>query len=153
MTTHELIIPQGMENIYQQKLYSPGVRVGNLLFVSGMLGRDAELNIIHEIEAQFVQLFENMKLVLEAGVASQPLLASFEEFLRPTVIKAFRDAFPAAQSRDALLAAQAFEDNADFIFRRILLSRLAPDVPDHLLGGCFRAHGFLSHLRSLRSLR
>jgi len=70
MMTHELIVPQGMENIYQQKLYSPGVRVGNLLFVSGMLGRDAELNVIHEIEAQFVQLFENMKLVLEAGGAS-----------------------------------------------------------------------------------
>ncbi len=70
MAKRELIVPRGMENIYDQKLYAPGVRVGNLLFVSGMLGRDGGLNVIHEIEAQFVQLFENMKMVLEAGGSS-----------------------------------------------------------------------------------
>ncbi|MBL6928148.1 MAG: RidA family protein [Rhodospirillales bacterium] len=70
MAIRELIIPKGMENIYDRKLYAPGVRVGNLLYVSGMLGRDENLNVIPEIEAQFVQLFENMKMVLEAGGAS-----------------------------------------------------------------------------------
>ena len=33
------------------------------------------------------------------------------------------------------------------------LARLAPNVPDDLLGRGFRTHRFLSHLRSLRSLR
>ena len=70
MATRELIVPKGMKNIYDEKLYAPGVRVGNLLFVSGMLGRGANLNVIHETEAQFVQLFENMKMVLDAGGAS-----------------------------------------------------------------------------------
>jgi enamine deaminase RidA (YjgF/YER057c/UK114 family) len=96
MVTRELIIPNGMETIYDQKLYAPGVRVGNLLFVSGMLGRDADLNVIHETEAQFVQLFENMNMVLEAGGASFDsiieLVGYFVEMQRDFVIyQAVRD--------------------------------------------------------------
>ena len=63
----EPIIPSGMEAIHQQKRYSPGVRVGNILYVSGMLGRDDALNVVFEPEAQLVQLFENMGRVLEAA--------------------------------------------------------------------------------------
>ncbi|MBT3359895.1 MAG: RidA family protein [Rhodospirillales bacterium] len=70
MPVRELIIPPGMENIYEQKRYSPGVKVGNLIFVSGMLGRDENLNIVFEREDQFVQLFENMGKVLTAAGAS-----------------------------------------------------------------------------------
>jgi hypothetical protein len=32
-------------------------------------------------------------------------------------------------------------------------ARPATDIPDHLLDRVFLAHGFLPHLRSLRSLR
>lgn len=70
MATRELVIPEGMENIYEQKRYAPGVRVGDMLFVSGMLGRDRNLTVIEEPEAQFVQLFENMGKVLAAGGAT-----------------------------------------------------------------------------------
>ena len=70
MVERQLIIPQGMENIYEGKRYAPGVLVGDTLYVSGMLGRDENLRIIEDIEAQFVQLFENMKKVLEAAGAS-----------------------------------------------------------------------------------
>jgi hypothetical protein len=34
-----------------------------------------------------------------------------------------------------------------------VMTRLAADVPHRLLGRVFFAHGFLPHLRSLRSLR
>ena len=70
MIKRELIIPQGMENIYEQKRYAPGVKVGNMLYVSGMLGRDEELRVIEDLEAQFVQLFENMNKVLMAAGSS-----------------------------------------------------------------------------------
>ena len=43
--------------------------------------------------------------------------------------------------------------NPDLLFSRILLARLAPDVPYRRLGAVSQTHGFLSHLRSLRSLR
>lgn len=70
MAEREQIIPPGMENIYAEKRYAPGVRVGELLFVSGMLGRDEDLRIIEDPEAQLVQVFENTKKVLEAAGAN-----------------------------------------------------------------------------------
>ncbi len=70
MAARELIIPDGMENIYREKRYAPGVRVGDILYVSGMLGRDADLNVIADPEAQFTAVFENTKMVLTACGAS-----------------------------------------------------------------------------------
>jgi enamine deaminase RidA (YjgF/YER057c/UK114 family) len=70
MAKREQIIPKGMENIYAEKRYAPGVLVGDLLFVSGMLGRDEDLRIIEDSEAQLVQVFENTKKVLEAAGAT-----------------------------------------------------------------------------------
>ena len=70
MPARELIIPNGMENIYREKRYAPGVRVGDTLYVSGMLGRDADLNVIEDPEAQFAAVFENTKMVLTAAGAS-----------------------------------------------------------------------------------
>ena len=49
---------------------------------------------------------------------------------------------------DALSATQSFQDDADLLFGGILLPRLAADIADRLLGGIFRRHQFLSHLRS-----
>ncbi len=70
MAARELIIPEGMENIHAEKRYAPGVRVGDMLYVSGMLGRDADLNVIEEPEAQFTAVFENTAMVLAAAGAS-----------------------------------------------------------------------------------
>ena len=64
----ESIVPTSLELLYAKRGYSPGVRAGSILLISGMLGRDADLTIITDPEAQLVQLFENMGLVLtEAG--------------------------------------------------------------------------------------
>ncbi len=70
MAARELIIPEGMENIYAEKRYAPGVRVGDRLYVSGMLGRDADLRVIADPEAQFTRVFENTAMVLAAAGAS-----------------------------------------------------------------------------------
>ncbi len=70
MAARELIIPEGMENIYAEKRYAPGVRVGDTLYVSGMLGRDADLRVIADPEAQFTAVFENTAMVLAAAGAS-----------------------------------------------------------------------------------
>ena len=80
MPARELIVPKGMENIYEEKGYAPGVKVGNMLYVSGMLGRDGDLNIIAETEAQFIQVFENMKSVLEAAGATFDDVVEFDGF-------------------------------------------------------------------------
>src|SRR5262247_2424266 len=83
------------------------------------------------------------------GVARQPALAGLQELLRPAVIHRGGNAFPAAQLRDVLLAAQSFQHNADLLFGRILLPRRPANVADKLLGRTSGGNGFLSHLRSL----
>ena len=67
MPRRESVIPQDMANIHQRFHYSPGVKVGNLLFIAGQVGRDANLNVVESKEAQFVQAFENVKKVLSAA--------------------------------------------------------------------------------------
>ena len=70
MAGRELIVPRDMANIYAEKRYAPGVRVGDMLYVSGMLGRDADLRVIADPEAQFTAVFENTAMVLAAAGAS-----------------------------------------------------------------------------------
>ena len=70
MPTRELIVPDGLKNLYTEKGYAPGVRVGNMLYVSGMLGRDENLNVIKDPEAQLVRVFENTGLVLAMAGAT-----------------------------------------------------------------------------------
>ncbi|WP_375499329.1 RidA family protein [uncultured Nostoc sp.] len=67
MSTRQVIVPKGMEILYEKFHYCPGVKVGNTLYISGQVGRDENLQIVKGIEAQFVQAFENVKKVLDAG--------------------------------------------------------------------------------------
>ena len=48
-------------------------------------------------------------------VARQTPLPGFQEFFRPGVIKTLSDALAAAKFRDAVLAAQAVQDDADLL--------------------------------------
>ncbi|WP_017325157.1 RidA family protein [Synechococcus sp. PCC 7336] len=68
--TRKAIIPKGMEILYEKYRYCPGIRVGNMLYISGQVGRDENLQVVEETEAQFVQAFENVKQVLLAADAS-----------------------------------------------------------------------------------
>jgi len=70
MPTRETIIPKGMENIYEKFHYSPGVKIGNMLYIAGQVGRDENLQVIERKEAQFIQAFENVKKVLTAAGAT-----------------------------------------------------------------------------------
>jgi enamine deaminase RidA (YjgF/YER057c/UK114 family) len=68
--TREVIIPQGMEILYEKYHYCPGIKVGNTLYISGQVGRDENLQVVEGTEAQFVQTFENVKKVLLAAGAT-----------------------------------------------------------------------------------
>ena len=70
MITREVIIPQGMEIIYEKYHYCPGIKVGNTLYISGQVGRDENLQVVEDTEAQFIQAFENVNKVLVAAGAS-----------------------------------------------------------------------------------
>jgi enamine deaminase RidA (YjgF/YER057c/UK114 family) len=70
MTDRQAIIPKGMEAVYDNIHYAPAVRVGTTLYISGQIGRDENMQLVEERQAQFVQVFENMKKVLAAAGAT-----------------------------------------------------------------------------------
>ncbi|MEM9473347.1 MAG: RidA family protein [Pseudomonadota bacterium] len=69
-TERRVIIPPGLEKVYDTFHYAPGIVVGDTLYISGQVGRDKDLNVVEGAEAQFVQAFENVSLVLDAAGAT-----------------------------------------------------------------------------------
>ena len=63
----EIIVPESMRNIVSEKGYAPAVRVGNLLFVAGQVGRTADFEVIHDPTAQFEACFAHLATVLAAA--------------------------------------------------------------------------------------
>ena len=70
MTDRTAVIPEGMEAVYEKIRYSPAVKVGKTIYVSGQIGRDTAMRLVEGREAQIVQAFENVKRVLETAGAS-----------------------------------------------------------------------------------
>ena len=70
MSERKAIVPDGMEAVYEKIRYAPGLKVGNTLYVSGQIGRNAAMELVEGREAQIAQAFENLKLVLAAAGAS-----------------------------------------------------------------------------------
>ncbi len=71
MRSYERIIPEGMP--WSDRItFSPGVRAGNLLFISGMTAADENRNIVGvgDIVAQTRYIFQKMGRVLAAAGAS-----------------------------------------------------------------------------------
>ncbi|MCP3656822.1 MAG: RidA family protein [Herbaspirillum sp.] len=70
MSERKAIIPAGMEPVYEKIGYAPALKVGRTVYVSGQIGRDLSMKLVEEREAQIVQAFDNLRLVLEAAGAS-----------------------------------------------------------------------------------
>ena len=70
MPNRQMIVPEGMESIPVNIRYAPAVRVGQTIYISGQIGRDRNMQLVEEKEAQFVQTFENLKNVLAAAGAT-----------------------------------------------------------------------------------
>ena len=81
-TQRRMIVPPGMENIVERYHYAPGVLVGDTLYVSGQVGRDENLAVIADREAQFDQCFRNIGKVLDtAGFAFSDIVELESWFL------------------------------------------------------------------------
>lgn len=66
--TPQTIVPASMQNIFQRFHYAPAVRIGPWVYCAGQVGRDAQMRVVEGDEAQIVQAWENVRLVLaEAG--------------------------------------------------------------------------------------
>ena len=80
MSERQSIVPSGMEAVYNDIHYSPAVRVGRTIYISGQIGRDDQLAVISDNEAQIVQAFENLKLVVEAAGATMEDIVDLTTF-------------------------------------------------------------------------
>jgi enamine deaminase RidA (YjgF/YER057c/UK114 family) len=64
------VVPEEMKGPAQAFQYSPGIRIsgGDLVLISGQVGRDSLSGVVADPEAQFTKAFENLESVLrEAG--------------------------------------------------------------------------------------
>jgi enamine deaminase RidA (YjgF/YER057c/UK114 family) len=67
MSEREIIIPEAMRPIVERAGYAPAVKVGDMLFCAGQVGRTSDLQVIEDPEQQFISAWENLAQVLEAG--------------------------------------------------------------------------------------
>src|SRR5438046_5489937 len=84
---------------------------------------------------------------------SEPFLARLQELLRPTVVEVLIDPFLAAQLSNAVLAAQAFQHNADLLFSGMMPACGSANIPDRLFSAVRYALARLSHRCSSTRLR
>ena len=85
----QFIVPDGLQAVHDRFHYSPGVLAGDTLYIAGQLGRDHELNPIHDREAQFRAAFENVGKVLHAAGADFRHVVELE-----TYFTHFQEDFP-----------------------------------------------------------
>jgi hypothetical protein len=64
------------------------------------------------------------------GRAGEPFLARLQELLRPTVVEVLIDPFLAAQLSNAVLAARAFQHDADLLFSGMMPACGSANIPD-----------------------
>lgn len=77
--SRRVVVNPGWEYV-KRHTFSPGVRIGNLLCISGLVSVDQEGRVVGkgDIVAQTRQIFENMKAILSAAGAS------FDDVIRTT---------------------------------------------------------------------
>lgn len=67
MPTHEVVVPRGQEAYYDQFHFAPGIKDGNRLYCSGVIGVGADGKPPADPETQFTCAFEGVKSVLTAA--------------------------------------------------------------------------------------
>ncbi|NNG24413.1 RidA family protein [Telluria aromaticivorans] len=70
MTNRDVVFPPGRQALYEKNRYSPAVRVGGLLFVSGQVGSREDGSPEPGLEAQVRRAFENLNAILGAAGCS-----------------------------------------------------------------------------------
>ncbi len=67
MADREIIVPESMRAIVERAGYAPAVRVGEIVYVVGQVGRTPDLQVIDDPAEQFAAAWENVRIVLEAA--------------------------------------------------------------------------------------
>src|SRR6266446_2853370 len=87
----------------------------NAFFEQAVFDQDLSQGLL-ELTRLSLELLDLVRGRLTRRVAGEPFLARLQELLRPTVVEVLIDPFLAAQLSNAVLAAQAFQHDADLLF-------------------------------------
>src|SRR5438094_9536058 len=106
-----------------------------------------------ELARLSLELLDLVRGRLTCRVAGEPFLTRLQELFRPTVVEVLIDPFLAAQFSNAVLAAQAFQHNADLLFSGMMPACGSANIPDRLFSAVRYALARLSHRCSSTGLR
>ena len=67
MAERDVVFPAGRQALYEKNRYSPAVRSGGFLFVSGQVGSREDGTPEPELEAQIRRAFDNLTAILTAA--------------------------------------------------------------------------------------
>lgn len=70
MPQREVVFPSGRQALYEKNRYSPAVRSGGFLFVSGQVGSREDGSPEPELDEQVRRAFQNLNAVLAAAGCS-----------------------------------------------------------------------------------
>jgi enamine deaminase RidA (YjgF/YER057c/UK114 family) len=67
MIQRDVVFPPGRQALYERNRYSPAIRSGGFLFVSGQVGSREDGSPEPELDAQVRRAFENLNAILAAA--------------------------------------------------------------------------------------
>ena len=70
MTARDVVFPAGRRALYDKNRYSPAIRAGGLLFVSGQVGSREDGSKEPTLEGQVRRAFDNLNAILAAAGCS-----------------------------------------------------------------------------------
>src|SRR6516225_7526410 len=124
----------------------------NAFFEQAVFDQDLSQRLL-ELARLSLELLDLVRGRLTRGVASEPFLARLQKLLRPTIVEVLIDSFLATQLSNAVLAAQAFQHDADLLLGRMVTTGGSADIPDRFLRAVRYAFTCLSHRGSPTGLR
>ena len=94
-----------------------------------------------ELAVFAAQVLDSRRRRFACRIAQQPLLAGLKEFFAQAVIEIRRQAFAAAERRDALFPAEPLQHDPNLLFGRKPPAGVPPNLPNHLLRRSCLRHG------------
>lgn len=76
----KMIIPEYLQSLHDNWHFSPGVLVGDTLYISGAIGISRDGTIPPNPEEQYVAVFENIRAVLELAGATFANLVQMKSY-------------------------------------------------------------------------
>jgi 2-iminobutanoate/2-iminopropanoate deaminase len=113
-TSREVIVPEGTT---PSPILSPGIRVGDLLWTAGHVGRNPETGVTPDgIKEQTRQTLLNLQRVLEAGGSSLANVIKVNIFLvdvndRPALNEGYAEFFPSNPPGRTCFGGAQFDGN------------------------------------------